>query len=132
MFTIAVDANPILAALLGGYARTILFDPRFLFVTAAFTLAEVRHHFSTIAEQSGILMAELEEVFGLLPLTVYVRAAYQTSMAGARRRIGHIDLDDIDILALALFKEIPLWTNDRHFEKLDPPVPILKTKDFLL
>ena len=41
--TIAVDAQPLFSALLGGVARRILFDPRFKFITTEFTLNEVKN-----------------------------------------------------------------------------------------
>jgi len=31
--------------------------------------------------------------------------------------IGERDPDDVDLLALALKLDIPIWTNDRDFEK---------------
>ena len=132
ILTIAVDANPILAALLGGYARVILFEPRFSFITTSFTIDEVQKHLPTIADQSGVSVAELKEALVLLPLTVYARSHYQSSLSEARRRMDHIDATDTDILALAIFAEAPVWTNDRHFEKVQPPIPFLKTRDFVL
>jgi len=38
--TIVVDAQPFFAALLGGTARKIFFDPHFRFITTDFTLGE--------------------------------------------------------------------------------------------
>lgn len=51
--TIVVDANPILSALLGGYARRIFFNKHFEFVTTEFTLAEVKNYLPLVAEKSG-------------------------------------------------------------------------------
>lgn len=39
---IAVDANILMSALLGGKPSVILFDPRFQFITTAFTIEEVK------------------------------------------------------------------------------------------
>ncbi len=46
--TIVVDANPIIAALIGGSSREIFFDRRFEFITTEFTIEEVRN----ISQQS--------------------------------------------------------------------------------
>jgi len=42
-----VDAQPFFAALLGGAARKIFFDPRFRFITTDFTLGEVKKYGSS-------------------------------------------------------------------------------------
>ena len=54
MIRVVVDANVILSALLGGSARFILFDPRFEFVTAEFTLEEVERYIPRVSEKSGV------------------------------------------------------------------------------
>lgn len=132
VLTIAVDANPILASLLGGYARTVLFDPRFLFITTEYTLAEVRQYLSLVSEKSGVPVHELEEAVQLLPFKVFGRIAYRTALQEARRRMKDIDPDDADILALALHTDAPLWSNDIHFAKVKPPIKLLRTRDFVL
>lgn len=132
VFTITVDANPILAALLGGYARMIIFDPRFSFITTEFTIAEVRHHLPTISKKSGVAVQELAAALALLPLTTFDRFYYQEAMREARQRMGSIDPDDVDILSLTLHTATPIWTNDRHFEEVKPPIRLLHTRDFVL
>lgn len=132
VLTIAVDANPILSALLGGYARTILFDPHFCFITTEFTIDEVREYLPFVAEKSGIPTDEIEEALTLLPLEIFERATYRDTLPDAKRRIGHIDADDVDILALAIHADVPLWSNDLHFTKVEPPIKLLRTRDFIL
>lgn len=50
-----------------------------------------------------------------LPVTVVARPDYETEVPEARRRIGRRDLDDVEILALALHFGIPIWSNDDDF-----------------
>ncbi|KKU12498.1 MAG: Nucleotide-binding protein, PIN domain protein [Parcubacteria group bacterium GW2011_GWC2_45_7] len=133
ILTIAVDANPILAALLGGYARIILFDPRFSFITTEFTTLEVQRYLPLISEKSGVPHHELEEALRLLPIKVFKRFVYRLTLDEAHRHIGHIDPNDTDILALALCMDAPLWSNDIHFTKIKPlTIKILRTRDFIL
>ncbi len=129
---IAVDANPILAALMGGYARMILFDPRFRFITTRFTLREVQRYLVVIAKKSGISMADLNVALPLLPLEVIEPRIYQDALPSARHRIFHIDKDDVEILALALHFQVPLWSNDAHFGKVKPQIHLMRTRDFIL
>jgi predicted nucleic acid-binding protein len=56
-------------------------------------------------------------------------ADYSKSLPEAMRRIGRRDPDDADLLALALHHKIPIWSNDRDFEKLR--VELFTTEDLL-
>ncbi len=51
-----------------------------------------------------------------LPVSIAVPEIYAATIGKARRRIGKRDPDDVELLALALRFEIPLWTNDNDFE----------------
>ena len=114
---LVVDANPILAALLGGQARRVFFETSVReFAVPEVVLSEVREHLPRLARKLGAMPAFLEYALDLLPLRRYPARAYRRTMVEARRRIGSRDPDDIDVLALALRLQVPLWSNDRDFE----------------
>ncbi len=113
---LVVDANPILAAALGGQARRVFFEaPVREFAVPEVVLAEVREHLPRLAGKLGTMPAFLEYAVELLPLRPYARTRYRRTIAEARRLIGHRDPDDIDVLALTLRLRAPLWSNDRDF-----------------
>ena len=130
MIRIVVDANIILSALLGGSSRFILFDPQFEFVTTQFTLEEVERYLPHIAEKSGVSIEELREALLLLPLIIFSKEHYDSALSQARKALRHIDPHDVDILALYYTEETYLWSEDRDFERIIPPIRLLKTKDF--
>ena len=114
---LVVDANPILAALLGGQARRVFFETSVQeFAVPEVVLSEVREHVPLLARRLGTTPEFLEYALDLLPLRRYPARAYRRTMAEARRRIGRRDPDDIDVLALALRLQVPLWSNDRDFD----------------
>ena len=114
---LVVDANPILAALLGGQARRVFFEtPVREFAVPAVVLSEVREHLPRLALKLGAAPAFLDYALDLLPLRAYPARAYRDSIVEARRRIERRDPDDVDVLALTLRLEVPLWSNDRDFE----------------
>jgi predicted nucleic acid-binding protein len=114
---LVVDANPILAALLGDQARRIFFEaPIREFAVPELVLSEVREHLPRLALKLGAVPAFLEYALDLLPLRPYPPRAYRDSIAEARRRVERRDPDDVDVLALTLRLEVPLWSNDRDFE----------------
>ena len=51
-----------------------------------------------------------------LPVTVVEPGAYASKVPEARRRIGGRDPDDVELLALALHEDVPVWSNDNDFE----------------
>lgn len=114
---LVVDANPILAALLGGQARRVFFEAPIRELAVPETVvSEVREHLPRLALKLGSAPAFLEYALNLLPLRQYPARAYRASLAEARSRIGKRDPDDVDALALALHLDVPVWSNDRDFE----------------
>ncbi len=63
-----------------------------------------------------MLRLELE----LLSLTTYKRESYRDFVPEAKRRIAERDKNDVDLLALALKLDYPIWTNDHDFEQTGP------------
>lgn len=126
--TIAVDANPIISALIGGVSREVFFNHHFNFITTEFTLREVKRYLPMISKKSGVNMKRVSLALSLLPITAHPKTAYKQNIPEADKLIGRIDKKDVDILALALFIKCPLWSNDRDFETVEG-ITLLKTKD---
>jgi len=113
---LVVDANPILATLLGGNARRVFLEAGIVeFAVTGTVLEEVRAYLPALAEKLGGSPALLELALDLLPLRVYAPRAYASTIPEARRRIEWRDPDDVDVLALTLRLGVPLWSNDRDF-----------------
>ena len=130
MIHIVVDANIILSALLGGSARFVLFDHRFLFITSSHTIDEVSRYLPYVSKKSGVSVEELSQALGMLPLEIHEKAHYAARYPEAQRMMQDIDSHDSDILALYLTESTYLWSEDKGFEKIQPSIHLLKTKDF--
>ena len=114
---LAVDANPILSALLGGQARRVFFESTIReFAVPERVISEVQRYVPRLAQKLGVEQAFLEYALNLLPLRVYPARRYARAVREARRRIERRDPTDVDVLALALHLDVPLWSNDRDFE----------------
>ena len=116
---VVVDANPILSAVISersAAARIFWSGAIAEFATAAFTLGEVREYLPELAEKVGRSQELLELNLRLLPLRVYPEESYREQIEEARRRIAARDPDDVDLLALALHLNAPIWSNDQDFE----------------
>lgn len=128
--TIIVDANPIIAALLGGSSRSIFFERRFRFFTSEYTMNEVHKYIPYIAKKSGIENKFIAYALSLLPIQPYPKEFYKSAIEKAEKLIGEIDKKDVDILALVLKLQAPLWSEDRDFERVEG-ITLLKTKDLM-
>jgi len=113
---LAVDANVLLAALLGGRTHWLLENPELELFTVDSVLEEVVEHAGAIAARKKLELDDVHGTLGSLPVTAISESAYATSIPEARTRMQDRDPDDTKLLALALHLGIPIWSNDRDFE----------------
>lgn len=113
---LAADANVLLSALIGGRASLVFVHPVISEVlTTHLTFAEVEEYALTLARKKRIPDDMLLLALAAMPVTIVPQKEYSRSLSEARRRVGHRDPDDVNILALALHLKIPLWSNDKDF-----------------
>ena len=113
---LAADASVLLSAVLGGRAQLVLYSSKIQeILTADATIAEVQEYAVGLAKRKGLSLDVVLTAVATLPVTVVDAAVYKSSIAEARRRIGKRDPDDVEILALAIHFQIPIWSNDNDF-----------------
>lgn len=127
---IVINANPIIAALLGGKASNIATSAKFEFSSPQFTLFEVEKYIPLLARQLKRPEPDVRVAFQRLPITAYQPIAYDDCTPRAIQLIGIRDEDDVPVLALALELQIPVWTNDRDFLNL-PDIQVYSTADMI-
>jgi hypothetical protein len=74
---LAVDAAPLISAMLGGRAREIIFSGQFELYSPQATLFEVPKHIGWLARQIGKPELKLFEEFQLLPIVACQPEAYE-------------------------------------------------------
>jgi len=117
---LVADANVLLSSILGGRARLALIHAQIGEVfTTEHTFAEVEEYALVLARKRRLASDVLLLAVAALPVTIVTRAAYAKRMTEASKRIGSRDPDDVDLLALALHLRVPIWSNDKDFEKLN-------------
>ena len=127
---LAVDANPLISALMGGQALKLLYSPLFLFVTTERTTWEVKKYIPEIAERLEISEIEMLETFEDFPLVAYQSDIYSPALSQAKNKIGLRDPKDVDILALAYHLGTPLWTHDLDLIDIED-IQTITTQDLL-
>ena len=114
---LAADANVLLSALIGGQAVRVLRHTAIEeILTTEATLAEVQEYATQLAQKKHLPVDVVLLAAATLPVTIVPRSAYASSLSDARRRIGRRDPDDIELLALALHLDLPVWSNDSDFQ----------------
>ncbi len=119
---VAADSNVILSAVIGKAALQIFIQPEMAFLTTPFNLQEVEEYLPRLASKYGLNEKRLLWQFKMLPLDVFSEKYYKTHLPHAKELLKGRDPDDIYLAALALKESIPIWSNDRDFEKLSIPV----------
>jgi len=116
---LAADANVLLSAVIGGRARLIFLHPgiRRVFTTGA-TFAEVEQYALVLAKKRRLPADILLLALAAMPVTIVERSDYAKHLPEAWNRIAQRDPDDAELLALALHLDVPVWSNDRDFERL--------------
>ena len=126
---VAADSNVILSAVIGKAALQILIHPDIEFITTQFNLEEVEEYIPRLASKYQLNERLLLWQLKMLPLYHFPEKYYKSHFLQARKLLTVRDPDDIHLVALALKENVPIWSNDRDFEKIS--IPVYTTAQFL-
>ena len=113
--SVAADANVLLGACMGAPTRRVFSQGGLEIVTTEFNLAEVAEYLPRLAARWRIPVETYQATLGMLPLVSFPESGYVSRMEEAKGLIA--DPDDIHLAALALKLGVPVWSNDRDFER---------------
>lgn len=127
---LVADANVLLSAVIGGRAKLIVEHPKVdEILTTEFTLAEVHEYAGVLAKKKRLAADIVLLAVAALPVNVINRDVYRRRVPEAVKRIGSRDRGDVELLALALHLQVPIWSNDKDFEETG--VELFTTEDLL-
>lgn len=116
---IAVDANVILSVLIGGKAAKVFTDVKDVeFLTTANIIEEIQEYIPVLAKKKGLDRSTMETSFSLFDVKVITKEVYSSQISIALDLIGKRDPDDVELLALALTLDCPIWSNDNDLKDL--------------
>lgn len=113
---LVADANVILSAVAGKAALRVFTDSNLHISTTRQNVQEVSEYLPVMADKYGMATELLETQLRLLPLRVYGLAFYRDRLKQARVLIAQRDPDDVELVALALKLDVPIWSNDRDLQ----------------
>ena len=115
---LAADSNVILSAVVGKAALQVFLRPEIELITTRFNLLEVEEYIPRLASKYGLDERSLSLQLKMLPMVVFDEKYYHSHTPQAARLLKERDPDDVHLAALSLKEEVPIWSNDRDFEKL--------------
>jgi predicted nucleic acid-binding protein len=114
---LAVDANPILSAVIGGKARSVFLNADHIsFYTTLFSFREVEKYIPVLASKRSLPLDVLYFALSALPISVCDIEFYKDTLKKVESLIGDRDQDDIHLLGLAIKLSCPIWSNDKDFD----------------
>ena len=131
---LVVDANILLAGFSkSATTRELLLDPRLqLFAPEHLLIETIRHveHNTSLKKRIGLASPEIRFVFEQLTCRIQTSPLdeYSARMADGIRLAAHPE--DAPYLALALWKRLPLWSNDKGM-KLQSDVKVFTTAQLI-
>ena|SRR3989344_7221538 len=128
---LVIDAGIIFTALTGfGVTKKILFLKDIELYSPRQLLEEINEHKSRILELSSLSPDKIEELLKLIEnkISFIIEKSFESSLEQANSSIP--DKEDTSYLALALSKDIPIWSNDEHFKK-QSLVEVFNTKELV-
>ncbi len=107
-----------------------MYSERFVFITTEYTIEEIKKYLPEMSVDTGVPENELFYAFDRFPLLSMPPEVHEEKRQHADKLISHRDPKDVDILALALELDIPVWTNDKDFSNISG-LRVLTTSDML-
>jgi predicted nucleic acid-binding protein len=127
---IVADANVILSALIGGRAALVFSDGHGPKVYApSYVRDEVQEYLPQLVAKKKLNLPLLLIAFDLLPVSWLDDADYVAQQTEARRRMNKRDPDDWPLVALALSRSLPIWSQDKDLS--DSGLIVYTTGDLL-
>jgi len=128
---LVVDAGIIFTALTGfGVTKKLIFLKDLELFSPMQLLEEIGKHKPRILELSSFSSEEIEELLELIKrrISFIPESEFNSFIENANSSIP--DKDDTSYLALALSREIPIWSNDEHFKR-QSLIEVFNTKELV-
>ena len=112
---VAADSNVILSAVVGKAALKVFTRTAVKVIAPSQVLDEIREYLPEMAALYELAAEAVEGQFRLLAIEEYERRQFEDALPEAERRLGRRDPEDVELLALALKLNVPIWSNDSDF-----------------
>ena len=116
---VVADANVLLSAVVGKAALRVFTAYGVTVHATEFNASEVEEYLPRLSAKYRLPEDLVRLQWRLLPVARHSEAEYSDRLPAALERLRGRDPEDAHALALAWTLRLPLWSNDRDFERLD-------------
>jgi predicted nucleic acid-binding protein len=126
---VVIDANVIFAAIIkDSHTRRLLLNQNLSFLAPEYLLDELFKHKTEIEKKSGLSSNQVESILqGFLEIIEIVESTKFKQFMKKAIEISP-DPEDSPYLALCLYENIPLWSNDARIKK-QKEIPVYSTPE---
>jgi predicted nucleic acid-binding protein len=103
----------------GGAALRVFKAPDLTIVTTDFNVDEASKRVDRLIAHFRLDADRVADALAALPLQIYPLSEYESHLEIAHGLIDRFDPKDAPLLALVLKLEIPVWSHDKAFLKID-------------
>jgi len=131
LMKLVVDTNIIMSALINdSLTRRLIFNPGFQLFLPDFSLEEIEKYSQEIGEKSQMTKEDFNQLLELILLnfSIIKKEKYHTFLGKAEEICK--DEKDAAFLALALYLNLPLWSNDKQI-KNQSSVKVYSTEEII-
>ncbi len=128
-----IDTNILLSALIkDSIIRKILIESGLNFYYPKISLYEIQKHKSLVLKKSGMNENQFNNLFNILldNIMLVSEDKFADCLNEANNLMGRVDEDDVVFLACAIALNIPIWSDDKHFQE-QKKIKILTSQEFI-
>lgn len=117
---LVIDTNRIIAALIKeGAARDILRRHEAQFYTVEHALSTSSRYRQDLYTRMNVDERTFDQAVTLVMSIIHVipEEQYAPHIHAATKALGHVDMEDVPFLALAIALNVDIWSNDKHLQQ---------------
>ena len=130
---IVVDSNVVFSAMISdSTTREILLDSGHKFYSPEYIKSEITKYQDSITEKSGLTSQEFEILLNLIldEIEIQAKEEYKNELDKAEEILEDQDIKDVPFLAVAIYKNCKIWSDDKDFQEQDI-VEVITTKEMV-
>lgn len=130
---VVVDTNVIFSALIAaGKTRDLILLEDLDLLIPEFFYNELRNNEKEIISKTSLTESEFSTLLNIFfeDVDVIPKAEFEDEISLAKDIMEDIDPDDVPFVALAMKKDVRIWSDDKHFQQQET-VEVFRTEDLL-
>ncbi|MDD4983642.1 MAG: PIN domain-containing protein [Candidatus ainarchaeum sp.] len=129
---LVIDTNILISALISsnGKIRELIFSDKFKLFAPEYVFLEIYEHKQEIIKKAELSESEFELALSVLFTKIIITPSEEIKVFSEKAKQVCPDFDDWPFFALAILKNIPLWSDDKDLKQQDV-IKVMSTKEII-